>query len=75
MRHNILPAQIHIVSLDLLALLILTQMSWAEPALCNEIQQNNTASPGKVFCIAGPHAGRKLPHCVATERYTSKVTK
>lgn len=75
MRHNVLPAQMHIVSLDLLALLILTQMSWAEPALCNGIQQNNTASPGKVFCIAGPHAGRKLPHCVATERYTSKVTK
>lgn len=29
--------------------LILTELSWDEPALCNGIQQNSASSPGKLF--------------------------
>lgn len=49
MRFSVLPAQMNIISLDLFGLLILTEMSWAEPALCNGIQQNSTTSSGEVF--------------------------
>lgn len=75
MRHSDLSAEVHVISLDLFGYLILTEMSLAEPGLCNGIQQTITTSSQKVWWAAGPHACRKLPHCAVAECCAPKVIK
>lgn len=49
MRRSDLRAQMHIISLDLFGLLILTEMRWAEPELCNEYNRIAQLAQEKCF--------------------------